>query len=236
MPQSYDVIVVGSGAGGATAALVLVNAAARVLLLEAGRMLTPATDFLSHEMPWDLKFRGEGPPGKYDGLWKINEYTAHLYTNPREDTYDALDRFHWTRLRAVGGRTNTWGRSCFRHGPLDFGPASVVMFSARSAPSVRSGDSCAPAARAVLTSSSGLCKRSTRRSAAAARVGVPLAPTPYATSPSTPCTCVCACGPWKQAKLGVRVCVIRRRGALRSISRLKALTVKVWSARPGRMS
>ena len=22
--------------------------------------------------------------------------------------------------RAVGGRTNTWGRSCFRHGPLDF--------------------------------------------------------------------------------------------------------------------
>ena len=124
MPQSYDVIVVGSGAGGATAALVLVNAGARVLMLEAGRMLTPSRDFLSHDMPWDLRFRGEGPPGKYDGLWKINEYTAHLYTNPREESYDSLDRFHWTRLRAVGGRTNTWGRSCFRHGPLDFKPAT----------------------------------------------------------------------------------------------------------------
>ncbi len=79
-----DVIVVGSGAGGATAALVLVNAGARVLMLEAGRMLTPGADFLSHEMPWDLRFRGEGPPGTYD----------------------------------------TWGRSCFRHGPLDFKPAT----------------------------------------------------------------------------------------------------------------
>ena len=74
--EDVDVIVVGSGAGGATAALVLVNAGARVLMLEAGRMLTPGTDFRSHEMPWDMKFRGEGPPGtsadRYGGrisLW-----------------------------------------------------------------------------------------------------------------------------------------------------------------------
>ena len=68
---------------------------------------------------------GDGPPGEYDGLWKIDEYTKHLYTNPRKDPYDALERFHWTRLRAVGGRTNTWGRSCFRHGELDFKTASL---------------------------------------------------------------------------------------------------------------
>lgn len=118
--EEYDVIIVGSGAGGATAAYVLVNRGLKVILLEAGRMLNPAKDFMTHARPWDVQFRGDGKPGEYDGLWKINEYTAHLYTNPRKEPYDSLERFHWTRLRAVGGRTNTWGRSCFRHGPMDF--------------------------------------------------------------------------------------------------------------------
>ena len=55
----YDAVVVGSGAGGATAAYVLTSKGIRVcLLLEERRMLE--------------KLR------EYDGLWKINEVTAHL--------------------------------------------------------------------------------------------------------------------------------------------------------------
>ncbi|MGH9845092.1 MAG: FAD-dependent oxidoreductase [Blastocatellia bacterium] len=69
MPKTkYDVVVVGSGAGGATAAYVLVNRGLNVLLLEAGRMLDPAKDFNTHAWPYDLKFRGRGKPGEYDGL------------------------------------------------------------------------------------------------------------------------------------------------------------------------
>ena len=129
MPKTtYDVAVIGSGAGGATAAYVLTNLGMNVILLEAGRMLKPPTDFHTHTWPWQLPFRGEGPPGEYDGLWKINEYTAHLYTNPRKDTYASDPEFHWTRLRAVGGRTNTWGRSCYRHGPMDFKTKSMQGF------------------------------------------------------------------------------------------------------------
>ena len=126
--RKYDAVVVGSGAGGANAAWVLVNAGLDVALLEAGRMLNPPKDFLTHTWPWDLPFRGSGPPGEYDGLWKINEYTAHLYTNPRRERYASDPEFHWTRLRAVGGRTNTWGRSSIRHGPLDFKTQSMQGF------------------------------------------------------------------------------------------------------------
>jgi choline dehydrogenase-like flavoprotein len=125
--ERYDVVIVGSGAGGAVPAHVLVRLGLKVILLEAGRMLHP-TDFRTHTMPYELPFRGHAKPGELTGLWKINEYTAHLYTNPRKEPYDSLEGFHWTRLRAVGGRTNVWGRSCFRHGPLDFKTRSLQGF------------------------------------------------------------------------------------------------------------
>src|SRR5262249_50742035 len=118
--KKYDVIVVGSGAGGATAAWVLATRGASVLLLEAGRMLTPAQDFKTNTWPWELPFRGEVKPGPYDGFGKINESPDHLYTTPPQEKSRSDPDSHGTRLRAVGGRTNTWGRACFRHGPLDF--------------------------------------------------------------------------------------------------------------------
>jgi choline dehydrogenase-like flavoprotein len=59
--------------------------------------------------------------------WKIKEWTDHLYTIPNEDPYALAPgaKFTWTRLRAVGGRTNLWGRGCDRFGPLDFKPKSL---------------------------------------------------------------------------------------------------------------
>ena len=43
-----------------------------------------------------------------DQKMKIDAYTEHLYVNPRVDRYGlaAGTDFHWTRIHAVGGRTN----------------------------------------------------------------------------------------------------------------------------------
>ena len=69
-------------------------------------MIDLQKDMSPHAWPWEYPFRGRGKPGQFDGLWKITERTAHLYTNPRIDRYaEALGMpFHWTRLRAVGGQ------------------------------------------------------------------------------------------------------------------------------------
>src|SRR2546430_5117899 len=95
-------------------------------------MLEPAHDFFSHKFPYEWPYRGEGKPGQYGKLpqgreWKIKEWTDHLYTIPAEDPYALApgSEFTWTRLRAVGGRTNLWGRGCDRFGPLDFKPKSL---------------------------------------------------------------------------------------------------------------
>lgn len=128
--EKYDVIVVGCGAAGGTAADVLTGRGLHVLMLEAGRMIDPLQDMTPHAWPWEYPFRGRGKPGQYDGLWKINEATAQLYTNPRIDRYAEAQSmpFHWTRLRAVGGRTLTWGRGSVRLGPLDFKTRSKQGF------------------------------------------------------------------------------------------------------------
>ena len=60
-PQVFDVVVIGSGAGGGTAVKVLTDAGIRVALLEAGPMLTPEKDFKEHVWPYQVDHRGAGP-------------------------------------------------------------------------------------------------------------------------------------------------------------------------------
>ncbi|MGH9326580.1 MAG: GMC oxidoreductase [Terriglobia bacterium] len=128
----YDVIVVGSGAAGGIPAYLLAMKGLKVLCLEAGRMIDPVKDFYPHRFPFEWPYRGDGKPGEYGPLpqgmgWKIKAWTDHLYTIPAEDPYALAPgaKFTWTRVRAVGGRTNLWGRETERFGPLDFKPKSL---------------------------------------------------------------------------------------------------------------
>src|SRR5437588_422962 len=60
-PQTFDVVVVGSGAGGGTAVKVLTDLGLTIALLEAGPMLNPAKDFKEHVLPYQVDHRGAGP-------------------------------------------------------------------------------------------------------------------------------------------------------------------------------
>src|SRR5262249_47225858 len=107
----YDAIVVGSGAAGGIAAHGLADHGVDGLLQEIGPRWQFWKDYTtSPKWPYEMPFRGLGKPGQYDGLWKVNAYTEHLYVNPRVDRYATAPGtdFHWTRVHAVGGRTNTW--------------------------------------------------------------------------------------------------------------------------------
>src|ERR1700756_5386067 len=63
LQQTYDVIVVGSGATGGWAAKRLSEAGLKVALLEAGRAVTPR-EFTEHMPLFQLKYRGHSPEMK----------------------------------------------------------------------------------------------------------------------------------------------------------------------------
>jgi choline dehydrogenase-like flavoprotein len=114
---TYDVVIVGSGAGGGMAGYVLANAGIKVLMLEAGAYFDPAKDSQQLKWPWESPRRGAGttrPFGDFDAAFGGWEIDGEPYT-----TKDKTE-FFWFRSRMLGGRTNHWGRISLRMGPRDF--------------------------------------------------------------------------------------------------------------------
>jgi choline dehydrogenase-like flavoprotein len=92
----YDVVVIGSGAGGGTLSARLANLGADVLVLEGGPKVNTRTDFNTHALPFEYPFRHipimkPGKPG-FDG----------------------------ERSRGLGGKTMLWNAVALRFSERDF--------------------------------------------------------------------------------------------------------------------
>ncbi len=94
MSEAYDVIVIGSGAGGGAAAWALATKGVSVLLLEAGPSYDPFTDYLLDRPDWETKHFPEKVPSKG------RQTVAPLQTFERK----------WQHLRS-------WDRVSGRHNP-----------------------------------------------------------------------------------------------------------------------
>ena len=141
----YDAVVVGTGAAGGMAAHVLTAQGFKVLLLEAGKYIPTSQTLHSLEWPYDHPRRGKMPPDyhaltlneynfrelpyakespykqvqSYVQGWGGTDYSKNLVVNEKDNPYTGT-KYAWVRARAVGGKTNIWGRLALRLSDYDF--------------------------------------------------------------------------------------------------------------------
>ncbi|HLH04513.1 MAG TPA: GMC family oxidoreductase [Bryobacteraceae bacterium] len=128
MPKKvYDVIVVGTGAGGSTAMKTLCEAGLNVLALNSGRRTNPAKDYGNHRQRYELKYRAFGDPktrSQRQGDCE-QEVTWDLFEHDITYTVAPGTKWKWTRCKGTGGKANFWGRSSARFSEIDFRAASL---------------------------------------------------------------------------------------------------------------
>ena len=122
--DSYDVVIVGSGAGGGQTAYTLTMEGVKVLVLEAGRSFDVQAEVAMFQLPSQAPLRGVATPDKQYGFHdcSINsgwDIPGEPYTQAGKEPEN---QFRWWRQRMMGGRTNHWGRISLRNGPYDFTP------------------------------------------------------------------------------------------------------------------
>ncbi|HWB86448.1 MAG TPA: GMC family oxidoreductase N-terminal domain-containing protein [Bryobacteraceae bacterium] len=152
MATQYDVIIIGSGAGGGMYAKVLTEAGANVLLVDAGGH-NIERDIRHHQWPWELPYRdvyqrdeeyvvrlttthhtvGGGEREQvtlFDGDAHGTYYNHHFWAKRRDWKYTFPEGkpYRWVRVRALGGKTNCWDANTTRWGPLEFKSATYDGF------------------------------------------------------------------------------------------------------------
>lgn len=121
--KSYDVCIVGSGAGGGMAAYILANAGVKVVMLEAGPMYDPAKNVT--QLKWTYESLRRGAASKWREFGDLDAAYGGWQLEGEPYTHKDGTQFDWFRSRMLGGRTNHWGRISLRFGPKDFKRKSI---------------------------------------------------------------------------------------------------------------
>jgi choline dehydrogenase-like flavoprotein len=109
--KNYDAIVVGSGITGGWAAKELSEKGLETLVLEAGRPIDPAKDYVEHVPVWKQRYRGMGDrrtTSKDQPIQTtssgVDEWNSKFFVNDTENPYTTPTgkSFLWIRGRQVG--------------------------------------------------------------------------------------------------------------------------------------
>lgn len=123
--QLYDAVVIGSGAGGGTAAWGLVEQGFRVLILEAGPRFDPGKDYLADKASWESPFphkpmsQGRYSYAPMQGL--ADENTDIRSWNKLSGLLNKTDHragYGYHHVRAVGGSSLHFSGEAHRLNPL----------------------------------------------------------------------------------------------------------------------
>src|ERR1700755_1824891 len=109
--KDYDVVIVGSGAGGGQSAYTLTLAGLKCVMLEAGRNYDPVTETPMFQNQAMAPLMGNATPDKPFGFHDATvgggwEIPGEPYTDTATKGHE---KFHWWRPRMLGGRTNHCG-------------------------------------------------------------------------------------------------------------------------------
>lgn len=126
--MKFDAIVIGSGMSGGIAAKELCERGLKVLVIERGKNIDPATDFADDKMPWELPNNNGVPEDEvaehYPVQSKCYAFSAATKQFWAKDSEQPLSTpedkpFAWIKGDHLGGRSIMWGRQSYRLSEMD---------------------------------------------------------------------------------------------------------------------
>lgn len=129
--QDFDAIVIGSGMSGGWSAKELSERGLKVLVLERGRDIDPAKDYVDMLAPWQRPNLDRISEDEIEAHYFLTGHVAsyarqnsnkHFWVRDDEHPYETPPGkpYDWGRGYHLGGRSLTWSRRVFRLGPQDF--------------------------------------------------------------------------------------------------------------------